>query len=145
MGANTTKKYFYLPALGASGQSELDLYNAAQERADSQLPIFPQAYATGSGTEGDPWAGTCLNDALTACPAGGTIYMRAGYYQLNVVVDVDSKSVNFIGDGIGKTIIKTADLTGFIICLIMVGLIKQNLVLLKMRIKEMIFYGCKYD
>lgn len=66
--------------------------------------IIPQDYATGSGTSGDPWAGDCIDDAITAASAGDTIYCRAGYYQLGGICSV-SKAVNIIGEGIGKTII----------------------------------------
>ena len=114
MGATTTKKYFYLPALGASGQAELDTYNAALEVADSQLPVFPQAYATGTGTAIDPWAGDCINDAYTACSAGGTIYLRAGYYTLGTLLGI-SKSLTIIGEGIGKTFVVTDNAYGFLI------------------------------
>jgi len=44
--------------------------------------VYPQKWATGTGTVGDPWAGNCLKDAYDACPTGGTIYLRAGYYEL---------------------------------------------------------------
>ena len=66
--------------------------------------IIPQTYATGTGTAIDPWAGDCLNDALTACPTGGTIYMRAGYYTLSSTFDAN-KAMSLIGEGIGKTFI----------------------------------------
>ena len=45
MGANTTNGWFYLPALGASGQAELDLYNAGQEIADAQIEANKNALA----------------------------------------------------------------------------------------------------
>ena len=114
MGANSTKGYFYLPALGASGQSELDLYNAGQQVADDQLPVFPQAYATGTGTAIDPWAGDCLQDAVNACPAGGTVFCRAGYYEApaGAVLFYSNKSISVIGEGIQKTFFVTANFHG---------------------------------
>ena len=77
--------------------------------------IYPQKWATGIGTAGDPWEGSCIEDAYTACPAGGTIYLRAGYYQLD---DNDgnftiSKAINIIGEGRDKTFVVTADDYGF--------------------------------
>ena len=112
MGANTTKGYFYLPALGASGQSELDLYNAGQQVADTQLPVFPQAYATGTGTAIDPWSGDCIDDALDAVPDGGTIFLRAGYYDVDGQIYSSTKSFNLIGEGIGETILVTSLTSG---------------------------------
>ena len=75
--------------------------------------IYPQPYAeTGDGTVETPWAGSCIEDAYTACPTGGTIYLRAGYYQLAGKLTL-AKTINIIGEGIGKTIILTANETGF--------------------------------
>lgn len=72
--------------------------------------IYPQDYATGTGTSGDPWMGDCLNDAYTACPTGGTIYMRAGYYEATTGTPciTINKPINIIGAGIGKTFLVTA-------------------------------------
>jgi hypothetical protein len=67
--------------------------------------VYPQKWATGTGTVGDPWAGDCLNDALTAVPDGGTIYLRAGYYHLDSILYTGSKSYNLIGEGRNKSII----------------------------------------
>jgi len=108
MGTQTTKKYFYKPAYGASGETEMGYFHAALDVVDSQMPVFPQAYATGTGTSGDPWANNCLNSAYTACPAGGTIYLRAGYYTLASTLTIRYKTVNIIGEGIGKTFIVTS-------------------------------------
>lgn len=74
--------------------------------------VIPQDYATGAGTEGDPWAGSCIEDAYTACPTGGTIYLRAGYYELANANFVIAKSINIIGEGIGKTFIITTLTSG---------------------------------
>ena len=74
--------------------------------------IYPQKWATGTGTEEDPWANGCVESAVAACPAGGTVYLKAGYYQLAALVNVN-KSMNIIGEGIGNTIVLTADAHGF--------------------------------
>jgi len=79
---------------------------------DAANTVYPQDYATGTGTSEDPWAGDCVEDAYTACPTGGTIYLRTGYYALASSLSID-KTVNIIGEGIGKTFIVTADATGF--------------------------------
>ena len=69
--------------------------------------VYPQDYATGTGTAIDPWAGDCMDDAYTACPTGGTIYLRAGYYLLDNTLTIH-KAINIIGEGINKTFIVTA-------------------------------------
>ena len=120
MGVNTTHGYFYLPGYGVSGVAEKALYDAGQQVADTAIHnlranvVYPQAYATGTGTLGDPWAGDCIDDAYTACPAGGTIYLRAGYYQLAGTLAI-KKTINIIGEGMGKTFILTADANGIVI------------------------------
>ena len=78
--------------------------------ADTEEPgtVYPQKWATGDGTVGDPWADSCIEDAYTACPTGGTIFLRAGYYQLAGVVRIN-KEINIIGEGMGRTIILVAD------------------------------------
>ena len=73
--------------------------------------VYPQKWATGTGTIGDPWANDCIKEALTNCPVGGTIFLKAGYYILSDKVDV-RKKVNIIGEGRNKTIIITADAHG---------------------------------
>jgi hypothetical protein len=80
--------------------------------ADNLLWIYPQNYATGTGTSGDPWAGDCLDDAYTACPTGGTIFLRTGYYLLDNALMI-TKAINIIGEGINKTIVVTANAHGF--------------------------------
>ena len=74
--------------------------------------IYPQDYATGTGTSGDPWAGDCIDDAIAAASAGDTIFLRAGYYALTGACSV-SKSLNIIGEGINKTFIITDNTYGF--------------------------------
>lgn len=87
----------------------------AQTRNDLQnYMIYPQDYdeTESAGTSGDPWAGDCVEDAYGACPAGGTIYLRAGYYELDDELVV-SKKINIIGEGIDRTYIVTAEANGF--------------------------------
>ena len=72
-----------------------------------QYTVYPQDYdeTASAGTVGDPWAGNCLNDALTAVPNGGTIFMRAGYYDLATILYSETKTYNLIGEGINRTFI----------------------------------------
>jgi hypothetical protein len=87
--------------------------NYSETRNDLNIyVVYPQDYSTGTGTSGDPWAGSCIEDAYAAVAAGGTIYLRAGYYVLAGALDIQ-KSINIIGEGIDKTIIRTAAGTGF--------------------------------
>jgi len=76
--------------------------------------VYPQKWATGDGTESNPWANDCIQKAYDAVPEGGTIYLRAGYY---VLVDeiMILKRINIIGEGRNETIIKTANKDGFYI------------------------------
>ena len=74
--------------------------------------VYPQKWATGTGTVGDPWANDCIKTAFTNTPAGETIYLRAGYYQLAGSLSIN-KAINIIGEGRNKTIIVTADAYGF--------------------------------
>ena len=84
--------------------------------------ITPQKWATGDGTVENPWANDCIKKAYDASPASGTIYLRAGYYQLDAhYLNEDdgsygvfiTKPINIIGEGIDKTIVLTADAHGF--------------------------------
>jgi hypothetical protein len=72
----------------------------------------PQNWATGDGTESNPWANDCIKKAYDAVPVGGTIFLKAGYYELTTTVTI-SKQINLIGEGINKTIIITANAIGF--------------------------------
>jgi hypothetical protein len=113
-------KTFTLPAGTAkdkAGNSSIIVTKSYSVIGDTEEPateepgtVYPQKWATGTGTVGDPWAGDCLNDALTAVPDGGTIYLRAGYYTLASTLYSSTKSYNLIGEGIGKTFI-TTDMT----------------------------------
>jgi len=76
--------------------------------------ITPQNWATGDGTESNPWAGDCIKTAYNNCPAGGTVFLKAGYYQLSGFITINKK-INLIGEGRNKTIVKTADTWGFIV------------------------------
>ena len=85
---------------------------ATEKPAEETLTVYPQKWATGDGTESNPWVNDCIKKAYDATPADGTIYLKAGYYQLSAAVDVE-KQINVIGEGRNKTIIKTADTYGF--------------------------------
>jgi parallel beta-helix repeat protein len=74
--------------------------------------VSPQKWATGTGTVGDPWANDCIKSAYDNVPAGGTIFLKAGYYQLAGRL-LFTKQVNIIGEGRNKTIIITANDYGF--------------------------------
>lgn len=74
--------------------------------------IIPQDYATGTGTVDDPWANDCIKKAYDFVPAGGTIYLKAGYYILPAQLTI-TKQINIIGEGMGKTIVVTSDAHGF--------------------------------
>ena len=76
------------------------------------MTIYPQDYATGDGSESNPWANDCIKKAYNACPVDGTIYLKKGYYQLSGKSDINKK-INIIGEGMGKAIIKTANTLGF--------------------------------
>ena len=100
-----------IPSGNLENQEEIN-QSSNNSQSSSTVPIYdpetvyPQQWATGTGTIGDPWAGDCVNDAYTACPAAGTIYLRAGYYTLSTQLNV-IKAINIIGEGIGKTFIVT--------------------------------------
>ena len=91
----------------ASGNSE----NTVIEDTEDPEMIYPQKWATGDGTAEYPWANDCIQKAYDACPTGGTIFLRAGYYQLAGIFNI-TKQINIIGEGIDNTIIKTADTYG---------------------------------
>jgi len=73
--------------------------------------VYPQEYATGTGTDIDPWVGWRAA-TYAACPIGGTISFRAGYYGLDASFTI-TKAMTIIGEGIGKTFVVTADAHGF--------------------------------
>ena len=60
--------------------------------------IFPQQWATGDGTESNPWANSCIKTAYANCPISGTIFLRAGYYQLADSLTL-AKQIDIIGEG----------------------------------------------
>jgi len=74
--------------------------------------VTPQDYnPTGNGIENNPWGNGCVESAINACPIGGNVYLKAGYYQLTGIANIP-KPMNIIGDGIDKTIILTANNQG---------------------------------
>jgi hypothetical protein len=114
-------KTFTLPAgtaMDKAGNSSLKItksYSVIKKTEEPEIPdtettgaVYPQQWATGTGTIGDPWAGDCINDAYTAATAGDTIYLRAGYYTLASTLTIQGKMVNLVGDGRGKTFIVTS-------------------------------------
>jgi hypothetical protein len=76
-------------------------------------PVYPQQWATGTGTVGDPWAGDCIDDAIAAASAGDTIYLRAGYYQLSGECAIRKDNLTIMGAGINKTFVLTDNAHGF--------------------------------
>ena len=114
-------KTFTLPAgtaMDKAGNSSLKVTKSYSVIADTEDPVivdpedpdtvYPQTWATGSGTASNPWANDCIQKAYDAVPAGGTIYLSAGYYQLAGTLTV-TKTINIVGDGKGKTFIITVD------------------------------------
>ena len=81
---------------------------------EDTISVYPQQWATGTGTASNPWANDCIKKAYDACPVGGTVFLKAGYYQLSGHVTL-SKKVNIIGEGRNKTIVRTADTYGFLV------------------------------
>jgi len=76
--------------------------------------VSPQKWATGDGTVEDPWANDCIQKAYDFVPAGGTIFLKTGYYKLSATVTL-AKKVNIVGEGIDKTFIVTTDSSGFLV------------------------------
>jgi hypothetical protein len=74
---------------------------------EETVTVYPKQWATGDGTAENPWANDCINKALDFVPTGGTIFLKAGYYILSDVVSI-TKKINIIGEGMNKTIIRTA-------------------------------------
>jgi len=83
-----------------------------EEDTEATVTVYPQQWATGDGTAENPWANDCIQEAYDAVPAGGTIYLRAGYYDLPAGLYV-KKKINIIGEGIGKTFIVTSYTGGY--------------------------------
>jgi len=83
-----------------------------EEDIEATGTVYPQKWATGDGTAENPWANDCIKKALDFVPAGGTIFLKAGYYALSNVVTI-SKQVNIVGEGRDKTFVVTADDYGF--------------------------------
>ena len=112
-------KTFTMPvgtAMDKAGNSSLKVtasYSVIEDPEDPEM-IYPQQWATGDGTAENPWANDCIQKALDFVPAGGTIFLKAGYYILSDQAEI-TKKVNIIGEGRDKTIIITADAHGFYI------------------------------
>ena len=75
---------------------------------------YPQKWTIGDGTASNPWANDCIQKAYNACPAGGTIFLKAGYYILSDAVEI-TKVINIIGEDRNNTIIKTANKNGILV------------------------------
>jgi hypothetical protein len=109
-------KTFTLPAGTAkdkAGNSSLKVTKSYSVIATTEEPViedpdtvYPQKWATGTGTASNPWANNCINKAVAACPDGGTVYLKGGYYTLSNIL-IPNKRVSIIGVGIDKVIIKT--------------------------------------
>ena len=80
-----------------------------EEDTEATGIVYPQQWATGDGTVENPWANDCIQKAYDAVPAGGTIFLKAGYYTLSAKLGIYNKAVSIIGEGMNKTIIKTAN------------------------------------
>jgi len=81
---------------------------------DTEEPgtVYPQKWATGDGTAENPWANDCIQKAYDFVPDGGTIFLKAGSYQLAGALTI-SKAINIIGEGMGRTIVRTSTTFGF--------------------------------
>jgi hypothetical protein len=102
------------PEIASGNLENEDTEELVIEDTGETKTVYPQKWATGDGTVGDPWANDCIETALTNAPTGGTIFLKAGYYILSDVVTI-TKKINIIGEGMGKTIITTANANGFFI------------------------------
>ena len=98
----------------SSNNSQSSSTGPVEEPAEETKTVYPQKWATGDGTAENPWANDCIQKALNFVPAGGTIFLKAGYYTLSNQAEI-TKKVNIIGEGRDKTIITTADAHGFYI------------------------------
>ena len=76
--------------------------------------VYPQKWATGDGTVENPWANDCIQKAYDFVPAGGTVFLKSGYYTLSTSIEIN-KEVNIVGEGRNKTIIKTSSANGILI------------------------------
>jgi copper(I)-binding protein len=109
-------------AMDKAGNSSLKVTKSYSVIADTEDPVivdsedpemvYPQKWVTGDGTVENPWANDCIKKALDFAPAGGTIFLKAGYYILSDVIGI-TKKINIIGEGRNNTIIITANETGF--------------------------------
>jgi hypothetical protein len=88
------------------------VYATVIEDTGESVTVYPQEWATGTGTVENPWANDCIKKTLDFAPAGGTIFLKAGYYILSDRITI-TKKINIIGEGRNNTIIITANETGF--------------------------------
>ena len=80
------------------------VYETVIADTEETVTVYPQQWATGTGTAENPWANDCINKALDFVPTGGTIDLKAGYYTLSTLLYIN-KTVNIIGEGRNKSII----------------------------------------
>jgi hypothetical protein len=85
-----------------------------EEDTETTGTVYPQKWATGDGTVENPWANDCIQKALNAVPAGGTVFLKSGYYTLSTEVEINKK-VNIVGEVRNKAIIKTASTNGIVV------------------------------
>jgi hypothetical protein len=85
-----------------------------EEDTETTGTVYPQKWATGDGTVENPWANDCIQKALDAVPAGGTVFLKSGYYTLSTEVEINKK-VNIVGEGRSKAIIKTTSTNGIVV------------------------------
>ena len=85
-----------------------DTEEPAEEPAEETVTVYPQKWATGDGTAENPWANDCIQKAYNAVPAGGTIFLGAGYYTLGTVLNIEGKRCNIVGEGMENTFIVTS-------------------------------------
>jgi hypothetical protein len=103
-------KTFTLPAGTAkdkAGNSSLKVTKSYSVIVDTEEPgtVYPQKWATGTGTVSNPWANDCIKKAYDVVPVGGTIFLKAGYYKLSSILYTETKNFNLIGEGMDKSII----------------------------------------
>jgi len=70
--------------------------------------VYPQYWATGDGTEGNPWGNDCIESAYNNSVDSDTIFLKAGYYNLSTKLIINKK-INILGEGRNKTIVKTVN------------------------------------
>ena len=89
----------------SQGSSTGLVYETVIANLEDPNTVYPQKWATGTGTASNPWANDCIQKAYDAVPAGGTIFLKAGYYKLSSILYTETKNFNLIGEGMDKSII----------------------------------------